>query len=252
MSAPEVQNFEDPFSSLVATEAYFEGIFGRRNSINLDSRLLRIDALEAGVFGLGRALRDGSMELKERSVAQIGARTLAVVQNTHEVTVAGGLDLKFPDSGCAYCGNIPCACGETRPDPTLNLHLGRRENWSLNDWQAFLGGLYGVSNELKGQDYVANRLAFEVSELRFLEKNMRKYSIDVGIQKCKEEIADVMAWAMAAATLILRVYEDDDSGGRSKTLQDVMKDRYGDGCPVCRGAVCSCSGDTAEVNVYDM
>lgn len=218
------------FETLMSAEEHFSDIYSDRNSIYLSSRIDRIELFEKAIADLSRARRDGSKNLIRQSLGSLAARAFAIPHQMSGVAISNGMEIKFPKDGCAYCQHDVCICGETRPNPEIDFTKPlTRKNWSIEDWQNMLGLRYGNVNQIRGTEAVILRLSNEVMEVRSLEKLLPAMPIQEIRQEYSLEIADLMAWIMASASML------------EESLQDCVVERYSNGCPTCMMAKCVCT-----------
>lgn len=222
------------FETVDALQEHFTEVFGERNAVYLSDRRERIRLLHVEVADLVKAMRLNDPATTEMAFARIGARIFCLANGILDVPLSRGLEMKYPSRGCAYCGGLPCCCGEARPDASLNNTAGGEQSgWSMRNWQRFLADLYGQKNAERtdGHQYAVNRLFAEVTELDRLEWaiHSRFMKVDDIRREYVLELADTQAWTLGLATML------------GVDLQTAMEARYGGGCPTCSSNRCACT-----------
>jgi len=141
-----------------------------------------------------------------------------------------GMMEKFPSYGCRYCGSLPCACKEKRPDPTEYAIDEKQREWTLKQWQDHMQSVY--SHHHQGNFYKPfTRLVSEVGELGILLANGPNTPITPSemIQECRREAADVLSWLLTIAYI------------EGVNLEEQVVDRYS-ACPGCKKpSHCNCN-----------
>lgn len=229
-SRPEIRLRQN--ASLPEMEGYFGELYGPRDSIYLPGRDIRIQLLDRGIDDLQIAVRKGAWQpIYGIMCARVVSRILCVARGADDVSVSQGLEMKYPQEGCAYCGQLPCACQEKRPDHQLGETGGEQQNWSLRQWQEHLANLYGPNNAKRGILDTLLRLTSENSELISLEHSIfsKKLPIEEAKLEYSLELADATAWTMASATLL------------GVDVQSAVEERYGRGCLACVSYPCACT-----------
>ena len=234
------------FASVDALQNHFSSVFGDRNGIYLPDRRDRIDLLMVGARELNQARRSGDADAADTALARVMSRIFCVANGINDLPVAQGLDVKYPDTGCAYCGNSICNCGENRAPASLDWDNGNwsasrsgRKSWSLNSWQEQLWSIYGEKNEAGGLDYVLGRLVSEIGEVIAFEHQVPHKKISEIKTEYPLELADVTAWTLAAGSLM------------NRDVQRATEARYGQGCLTCRRPVCGCGPEQFD-KVWDI
>ncbi|MBI4033525.1 hypothetical protein HY379_00830 [Candidatus Saccharibacteria bacterium] len=216
-------------AKLPEMERFFGDLYGRRDSIYLPDREIRAQLLYRGIDDLQSAVRQKAwLPIYEVMCARIVSRIFSIARGVDNVSLTEGLAKKYPLEGCAYCGQMPCVCQENRDPYQLSTPTTEQEQWSLRDWQEHLTKMYGEKNQQRGINYILLRLGSEYGELISLERVIPRYSIDEVKDKYSLELADTMAWTIAAASM-LRV-----------DLQKAVEKRYGNGCRACNQIPCVC------------
>jgi len=232
----ELQNYPPkeitPGVSLPLMQDYFIGLYGRRNNVYLDGRVMRINFLNIAIGDLQDAIRkDADHSTKEIMISRLVSRIFCIAHGINNISVANAMMEKYPPQGCTYCGKFPCSCGERRPEPTLAEWNPQSEQrtWSLKHWQTHLKLLYGEKNEERGTENTLNRLSKEITELLSFEYNVRDNdSMDEIERTYALELADCLAWTIAMANLL------------NIDLEKVTIDRFGAGCWKCKQNPCVC------------
>lgn len=219
------------YASLSELQQYMTEMYEHRSQEYLPRLSDRIDFFEEAAADLMGAVRADDFELKEIAVARLGSRLFCVASGLGNIPVHEGLEAKYPATGCARCGAIPCSCGDKESQkPELDLtSVGMRSEWSMNRWQRFLWDVYGENNQRRGIKDTIARLFSEVVEVRALVRQAPKLGAAEVARAARLEIADVTAWSLGAASL-LGVF-----------MQPAIIERYGAGCPTCGGQVCHCT-----------
>ena len=217
-------------------QEHFIHLYGRRNDVYLPGRTVRIELFHRGVADLVDSVRkEANQETIENMSARVVSRTFCIANGINSVSVAEGMQRKYPFEGCVYCHSAPCICEEKRPDADLGWGADiSQANWTLRDWQNHLTSLYGERNQQKGLDYILNRLSSEVGELITLEHGVSSKSMDEIEIEYQLELADSLAWTMAAANFL------------AIDIQEAVIDRYGRGCQKCGMNPCNCGPHSFE------
>lgn len=222
----------DPDSSLQVMQDHFEGVYGRRNNVFLDSRFNRIGFFTIVLGDLQETVRkNGDKSHLEEAHARIISRIFTIAQGINNVPLLKGMMDKYPLEGCAYCHTTPCSCSEKRPDPDLSWGKdSSQQEWSLKNWQEHLDNLYGEKNRERGIEYIINRLFKETTELTSLEFKIPSTSLTrMEIEEeYSQELADCLAWITASANLL------------NIGLDEAIVERYGKGCSTCEKGSCEC------------
>jgi NTP pyrophosphatase (non-canonical NTP hydrolase) len=228
-----MNNEQEP-QTLNELQTHFVDLYGRRNNIWLSGRFSRINLLNVALADLQDVIRkDGKKEDLDTMFARIPSRIFCLAHGINNVSVAWAMAEKYPLNECAYCHNFPCNCSEKRSEVVLATDLVPQQLiWRLKDWQKHLGLLYGDKNKERGIDNVMLRLFKEVAELM----NLEHYEVPrfgVGADEIEHEygleLADCMAWTIAAANIL----ETD--------LERVTLDRFWPVCWNCHQKPCVCS-----------
>lgn len=225
-------------ASITEVLEYADGLTRERNEKffpTLDKRLLHLFAGGVEMFDTVRA-RAKHERFIPIVASKIFVRALNVLQALSERdTAIEQLMKKYPESGCSYCGKKPCECAVIRPEDKVGaVYSEEQKNWTITQWQQHLKEVYGAGNKAKGLEWVVNRLGSEIGELSeaAILMEQSKGADPKEIEKYKEEAAseaaDVIAWIMAACNEV-----DAD-------LDKTFIDRYGKGCPKCKGYPCRC------------
>lgn len=225
-----LKEIENDFSSLDKMQEHFSRLYGRRNEVYLPGRTIRIEFFHRGVSDLTDSLRkEANREVLETMFARVVSRIFCIANGINDISLGEGMQRKYPFEGCVYCHSNPCQCQEKRLN--ADMSWGRNtspKQWDLRDWQNHLGSLYGEKNRQKGMDYVLNRLSSEVGELISLEHEIPSMTVDEVELEYQLELADSLAWTMAAANIL------------GIDLQESVIKRYGKACQVCNMNPCSC------------
>ena len=231
-----LEELEQQYPTADSLQQHFEELYGARDRLYLDERYERIRLFETGVADLFDALRrEPTPDALNIPFARVVARIFSIANSIDGVRAGEGMMMKFPLGGCAYCHQQPCMCTAFRGEPTLGTSFDTEQsNWNLRTWQQHLNSLYGPANAQKGIWFVTTRLAVETNELVAEEDKVRISAPNDIRRNYALEVADTMAWTMAAASLL-----DVD-------LQTATLLRFGSGCPSCRLNPCQCSRHNFE------
>ncbi len=210
-------------------------LYGWRNAIHLPALADRRDFLSAGISDLQNAVRKNyGKSTKSVRLSRVLSRIFCIADHFRALPLVDAMCCKYPATHCAYCKAMPCVCQERRDEATLlELPMEQQLKWGLRDWQDGLWAKYGVRNQERGIDYALNRLCAEIYEIttlshRVLRGDMREAPLRVISWEYAKELADTIAWTLAASSIL-----DID-------LQEVMVDRYGDTCGTCGNRPCDC------------
>jgi NTP pyrophosphatase (non-canonical NTP hydrolase) len=206
-------------------------LYSERDSIYLPSREEKINVLNIGIGDLARAVFKGyERQDLEGCLARVVSRLFSIARSVDNVSVAEGLIIKYPKEGCAYCGQLPCRCQSKRPEASLGNGNISQKNWSIHEWQDHLGAVYGDKNNAEGIYYILTRLNLERDEFIVLESDIKKkpMRIEDAKREYQLELADAMAWTIAAANFL------------GIDLESAVEERYGNGCKRCRQVPCKC------------
>ena len=211
---------------------YFFKLYGRRNRFFLPGLEKRVGFLTLGICDTQEAIRkDYGLEIIGASLARVVARIFCVIEHFSDLPFTRAMSQKYPSGFCAYCKSFPCICKEKRPDPITELVYGEQLIWSLEQWQQHLKALYGDRNRQKGIENILNRLFKEIGELLSLQMRIPNISLSLDDleREFSFELADALAWSMAVANFC------------GVNLQQVVFDRYGNGCWQCHQNPCICA-----------
>lgn len=241
MEGAEFIEVEHLFSSVESMQRHFDELYGVRNAERLPTAHDCVDLFAVGIRDLRQARRASDEDMVRLGLARLGSRLFPFAMVAGEsLSVAAGLEIKYPMVGCGYCRNVPCTCAEVRGDAMLALdEVGDRASWSLSDWQKWLHGVYNLKNQERGVDYTIGRLSDELVELIALEHFASKMKPDELRLQRMLEVADLTAWTLAIGNLL------------EINVQTVVEERYGNGCPTCGAFPCSCSSDDFD-HVYEI
>lgn len=237
-SAGEPQLF---FENLDGLQEHLNNLYGARNAEYLSSPMDCVALFAVGTRDLRQALRADDDELQRVAVARLGSRIFPFTQLSEEpLLVREGLEVKYPILGCSYCGSHPCQCGETRGDANLAWdEVGLREHWSLSRWQREMDFMYGDHNRERGISYVTGRLDDELVEVMALEHFAPRLKSDELRSQRILELADLTAWTLGIGNVL------------GIDVQEVVEERYGDGCATCSAMPCVCAEHDFD-HVYDI
>lgn len=233
-----IPEFEIRPESLDRMQDHFSELYGRRNNVWLPGRQPRIDLLSVAVGDLQDAVRKSIGGVHQDVMfARVVSRVFCIAQGINDVSVVRAMTEKYPASGCSYCHSFPCHCEEQRPDADLGWEMtGEQLGWKLGDWQKHLGNLYGEKNAQNGINNVLLRLFKEVVELTNLERDEIPRAMVDGHLATRDvehefalELADCMAWTIAAANIL------------GVDLEKVTMNRFWPTCWSCGQKPCGCS-----------
>lgn len=227
----DIAELERQYPTVDHLQYRFAEIFGPRDRLYLDERHSRIRLFETGLADLFDSLRrEPPSENLKVPFARVTARIFSIANSIDGVAVSEGMMMKYPLAGCAYCHQQPCVCTAFRGAANLATDMtSQQRNWSLRNWQEHLANVYGPTNAEKGMWYVMTRLAIETNELVAEEDRVPMSTPDDIRRNYALEVADTMAWTMAAATLL------------GVDLQEASLERFGNGCPACGSVPCRCA-----------
>ena len=221
------------FETVDALQTHMQDIYHVRNEVYLPGRSERIELFNNGIHNLVEAIRLSDQSSAETALARLGSRVFCIADALAAVQVEQGLDAKFPSDGCLFCGQAPCNCNTVRglAQPVQWPPAGERRKWSLDNWQTFLGHVYGDSNDKTPLNYSITRLYTENGELTTLENNIRRgqLKLDQIPEAYSIGCADLMAWVLAVGNRL------------GIGVQLAIEERYGNGCPTCGNSSCRCS-----------
>jgi NTP pyrophosphatase (non-canonical NTP hydrolase) len=210
------------------------GLYGPRNRF-----FLRGDTpalfLNTRIRDLWKAIRNGETDkdVLAQKLASVICRTVVVMDAFRGPPVAEALCEKFPLSGCAYCGKVPCVCEMKRTEGITLADVSEMQMaWSISDWIQHLGRLYGEKNKEAGIQFAMLRLMEEVFEAQdaFYYETMSDADmlLDARIQGLNREFADIFAWIFAIAHLL------------DLPLEEAVMKRYSGVCQWCKKRPCQC------------
>lgn len=236
-----LEELDTAYGTVDLLQARFQEIFGPRDSIYLDERHKRIRLFEIGTSDLFDQLRrtEDPGHLAP-TFARVTSRIFSIANGIDGVLVSRGLTMKFSGDACRYCNQAPCRCGSNRPDPKLASDFDEaNKDWSLRQWQKHLGSKYNEVNKDKGIGLVIGRLTIETSELIAVEDALPGLSQDEAVEHYSLEVADTMAWTIAAANLL------------GVDVQKATLERFGNGCSVCGVTPCQCSRHNFQPHKFE-
>lgn len=228
------------FDTLDALQQHFDAVYGPRNSEHLRSTTEAMQLFAVGIRDLRESRREDNPAMTEVALARLGSRVFTLAQAYGNIQVGESLEQKYPANGCAYCGQIPCGCGETRDHAVLDQSgKGQRKDWDLSHWQQFLDQVYGDRNRQRGFDNVTGRLTDELIEAIALEHFAGRMDDEQLHRHYSHGIADLAAWVLAVGNVV------------GVDVQKAVENRYGNGCPTCGNFQCSCSEEQFS-HVYEI
>lgn len=203
-------------------QAMFRQIYGERNRFRASwSRISNAIAQELGI--LAEAIRKGDPDAP-RGLAGLGARIFALA-NWFDWDLAYLVARKY-HGRCPYCQReLNCGCPEAAKKKQFVENVDPRLlDLTLDEWQQFFAGLYGVNNARDGRHAVYNHLSEELGEMI---RAMR----DLDSPNAQEEVADLFAWWLGYANVI---------GIESVAM--IIHQVYADCCPRCGQNPCPVNG----------
>lgn len=226
LANPERLRADAPLPELAGR---FGELYSPRDNIYLPGREGRISLLYRAIDDLQTAVRrETDWRAYEDLNARIVSRIFCIARSVDNVSVSDGLEAKYPLAGCAYCQQLPCECQERRSEIVMQAGGSEQSQWSLGQWQEHLLMLYGAKNVERGITYVLLRLGSEYGELISLERSVSQMTITEIKREYALELADALAWTIAAANLLV------------VDLEQAVDQRYGQGCQTCYSFPCAC------------
>lgn len=219
--------------TLDAMQIHFAQLYGRRNNLWVPSRRERIRLLDFGIGELDDFIvKDAPLPDRRTMFARVPSRIFCIAHGVNNTSVAKAMAEKYPRDKCGYCFKMPCVCSENRPDNVLVKASATQMNWGMRQWQLHLHRLYGRNNEARGMHYIMNRLGKERRELNYFEGTVKEETMDADSTEHEYalELADCMAWVMAAAS-----FQEID-------LETAVLDRFFPNCWNCKQKPCICVG----------
>jgi hypothetical protein len=228
-----MHELEKLYQTTDALQTRFGEIYGGRNEIYLKSHMERVlffMKASGDLFETLRATNDS--ERLKVPVARMVSRIFCIANSISDVQLSEGLMVKFPyGKGCVYCHAAPCQCSQdNKAVAELGMtYEGDQRQWSLRQWQGYLGSLYNEPNRQRGVWFAATRLTHETLELvDGIEQIPLRTPAEVRWH-ARLEVADAFAWTAAVANLV------------GVDVQQAVLERYGNGCSACAGVPCQCS-----------
>ncbi len=171
-------------------------LYGRRNRIFLSGLRDRIDFLNLAIGDLQEAIRKShGNETIGIALARVVSRIICISENFWELPLEEMMVRKYPAGCCSYCGKMPCACEERRPDSKLTQFTSNQLGWSLARWCRHLDTVYGDKNSGKSIEHLVNRLFKEIGELLSLQMTITSDART--ISEIEEDFALELADALA-------------------------------------------------------
>ncbi len=216
--------------------AHFDRLFGGRDRLFFPTMPDQIGLLQIRIGDLQNLVRKTEVVRDPRyeiPLRRIFVRFCGLV-NFYRIDLAEHMARKFPLSGCGYCLQMPCICVEEERDQHSAVPTEQdyqlQITWPLTQWSQHLRSMYGNSQVNQSLNQITLRLYREVSELtaaisgaRTSSKSNQEIYKEIGL-----EMADILAWTIAAAIL---------SG---VDLETAIWSHYGQGCVRCHQIPCIC------------
>lgn len=187
---------------------HFFDLYGRRNRIFLPGLLERFSFLSLAISDLQEAIRkEVETPHREAALARLVSRVFCIAEHFYELPLVDAMARKYPRTHCGYCGQLPCACEEKRSEICLQDEIApEQREWSLSQWCAHLGTLYGAKNKQRPQalENLLNRLSREVNEFLSLLMNLSHNgaTLEEIEREYALELADTLAWVIAIANFL--------------------------------------------------
>lgn len=207
------------------------GTFRQRNSYFVGGPKERAAEMQKAVAEFLRHWRKGERAQMEQCLASALAWAFSLLDAFGEVPWRYALAEKFGGRLCSYCGHEQCECPDKRPAPSFfadETEIKEALGFSLRQWMDRLEKKYGHRNRSLGVQNAVGRLYEELTEVTNLIMGPDTLTPLGFSQEMKGELADLLTWVLTVAY----VAEID--------LEKAMEQRYGNGCPTCRGRVCAC------------
>ncbi len=220
--------------TITELQTYFQQLYGQRNAAFINGLRERIIFLILAVGDLQNAIRKidqhGHLPLRHAFASVVGWTFCVANHFPGGLSLSKWLASKYPTSGCAYCGSLPCACGGRRPPAQLVDPSVEQLGWSLREWQEHLWRCYGERNRRNGIENNLNRLFREACEVLEICEGISdsNASAEEVERETALELCDVLAWICPLASMF------------SLDLEHLVFDRYGQFCPTCSQVPCSC------------
>jgi len=226
-------------TSMTGVLDFSDRLTRQRNAEYLRTNGLRIAHLGVGGGEMVDTVERVKPEERMREIlptvaAKIALRVFTVLQGLEDKSqIIEALRNKFPESGCSYCGHIPCQCAVARPEEKIGARSSEEQkDWTIKQWQTHLKRVYGENNSKQGLRFIIGRLMSEIEEATAAEMQMEMSSSPEDVQRFRQEtiseLADSFAWAIAVCNEL------------SVDLDKAFVDRYGKGCPNCGQIPCQC------------
>ena len=152
--------------NLLQTIECLSELYGLRNAMFFrgDARAM---LLHRGVRSLNYAIR------KERPVEEVTvmlasafARSVAFADSFVDLPIVFSLCKKYPETGCAYCENIPCECELNRGKHIKISSVSEGQmSWTISEWIDHMDRVYGEVNKKRGISTALLRLIEEMHEV---------------------------------------------------------------------------------------
>jgi len=226
--------------ALVDTMEFVNGLYQKRNDSHLPiaSHICLFFASGGFFLRINRKLIDDPT-IRANALASVFARTSTLAIRTVGSKVLSGSHLilgklfqKYPESGCAYCGNLPCKCEKhRRPEPANIQASGVQQFWTLTEWCQHIRRVYGPNNRKNGIEYVTNQLLEEILEVTMLLEPL--------IVGERLEDSELVMVAAEFADVFARIFALADMYGVVDFLEDKIDTHYAQ-CKRCGKRPCEC------------
>ena len=210
-------------------------LYGRRNRLFLPDLVHRIVFLDIAMGDLQDGVRKGAdRAFLGTMLARVFARIICVADYFGNLPLVEMLCGKYPQEGCSYCHHLSCDCPEQRLDYVLESKPSEIQfNWSLKEWCEHFNMVYGERNRSRSINDVLSRLFKEIAELLILAMKLPggfgKAKIKEIEEEFAKELADALAWTIAAANML------------AINLEVEVTKRYGEVCWNCKICPCDCT-----------
>lgn len=223
--------------TLAELVTHFDRLFGQRDGLFFPGPLEQLQFLMVRISDLQDLIR--KRESIPNPPYDIALRRIFVnlcsLTNFYRLRIEQCLAKKYPLSGCGYCRQQPCTCSESdRAKHNGGIQTpeayASQCSWSLRAWCDHLRTLYGNRGENRSLEMIALRLYREAGEISTAIAGIRTSpeSNDVILEEIGLEIADALAWLIAAANEL------------GVDLENAIWTQYGNGCQRCHQITCHC------------
>ena len=204
---------------------FFWNLYGQRNRFYLPSLEKRLAFLNLAIGDWETAWRKEVGSYRQGiALSRILTRIFCLAEFL-DLNYLSAMALKYPQTGCAYCGQLPCVCRERRADPRLETIAGLvQANWTIGVWANHLAAVYGQKNAAQGMNYLTGRLFRESCEIQSLfmdNEGLGRLTLLEQQLAAALELSDLTAWSLGIMTLA------------NIDLEVVFTTRFRDACWKC-------------------